>query len=91
MTLKVNTSQEILTRRRPYLEFTGNRFAVIRKICNGDLPQPPPESGSWDIRDQMLWWMCEDCWAKEPISRPDMPSLLLRILDIRDGCTSSTT
>ena len=64
---------EVLSGHVPFAPFS--RFAVIRRIADGERPQRPGGvEGAWFTDD--LWRLLNRCWATQPEDRPSVPAVL---------------
>ena len=64
---------EVLSGQAPFAP--SGRFAVMRKIMDGEHPQRPRGvEGAWFTDD--LWRMLNRCWATRPESRPSSSAVL---------------
>lgn len=73
--------QEVLTRNIPYFEQSRD-ILVMHSIIQGKLPSFP-ENQPQD--EQALRSICNECWDKDPKTRPTMSDLLAEIEKIRLG------
>jgi len=84
------TVYELLVKNRPYYHIR-NPCSVMWIIAKGGLPKKPEFSeGPSDLRiEEFMWSLCNDCWKKDPKSRPTMNDLELRIREEIDSIAVS--
>lgn len=70
---------ELLTGKFPFPEHRSDA-AVIRALMIGAQPKRPTEPVQW-LSDGM-WALMQQCWAREPNSRPTMEAVVAKIQEL---------
>ena len=73
--------QELFSRRNP---FHGIKRlpAVLKRICFGPLPDRPNDLLTCSRMSDAWWNMCNLCWERDVLIRPNISDLMVMI----DGC-----
>lgn len=70
--------KELLTKKRPY-HLLNSDPPVIYAIVHGVLPKKDMCSRDWPSQYHETWKLCEECWLKDPQTRPTMATILERL------------